>query len=386
MSGEGSHIIYILLKKWSGRLLLISLLMVIASAISVASLLIFVLHWPVYIMVLIIALIAAVVFRFTNRKIKPEDISAYLNRSQPQLEESAGLVLQPYESLNLLQKLQLQKIAVAMNADMAQPAVITRKMRQALVLLAVSALIGTGLYFLPLSNTGSSTNSPLSLKPEKKHPQVDEAILTIIPPSYTGKKKREQDRFNVTIEEGANLHWKINTTLPAKEMQIVFNDKSTLVLRPVDSEKTQWSVEKKITQPGFYQLSIDGSLSELYQVEMLRDQPPGITVQSPRPNTLIEPWMPMQSQVQVAVTDDYGIKNAFIAATISTGTGEAVKFKQTTIAFPGFAPGSSRYQLQKLINLRALDMNKGDELYFYVSATDSKGQEWISSAASGRSS
>jgi hypothetical protein len=375
MSGEGSHIIHSLLKKWTGRLLLVSLLTVIASAVFVSSLTIFILHWPTYISVLIIILVAIVVFRFTHRKINPEDISAYLNRSQPQLQESAGLVLQPYESLNLLQKLQLQKIAAVMDAGIAQPVAITRKMQQALLLLVLAVAMGTGLYFLPSRNSNAVTSGSSAAKPENKPTQVDEATLTIIPPSYTGRKTRQQDRFNVTIEEGARLVWKINTNLPVKEMRLVFNDKSTLVLRTSGNEHTQWSAEKTITQPGFYQLSIDGSLSELYQVEMLRDQSPAITVQSPKPNTLIEPWMPMQSQVQVAVTDDYGIKNAFIAATISTGTGEAVKFKQTTIPFPGFAPGASRYQLQKLINLRALDMNKGDELYFYVSATDSKGQE-----------
>jgi hypothetical protein len=375
MSGEGSHIIHTLLKKWTGKLLLVSLLMVIAAVVFVSSVSLFILHLPVYLTLLIMVLVAGVVFRCTHRKINTEDISAYLNRSQPYLEESAGLVLQPYDNLNLLQKLQIQRIAAAMSADIAQPAAITRKMQQALLLLVLAVVIGTGLYFLPSRNPDAATIGSLSAKPEKKLPEVDKAVLTIIPPSYTGKKTREQDRFNVTTDEGARLLWKINTNMPVKEMRLVFNDKSSLVLRSIDNEHTQWSAEKTITQPGFYQLSIDGSLSELYQVEMLRDQPPGITVQSPKPNTLIEPWMPMQSQVQVAVTDDYGIKNAFIAATISTGTGEAVKFKQTTIAFPGFAPGSSRYQLQKLINLRALDMNKGDELYFYVSATDSKGQE-----------
>jgi hypothetical protein len=110
-------------------------------------------------------------------------------------------------------------------------------------------------------------------------------------------------------------------------------------------------------------------------LELIKDQPPVIAVQSPKPNTLIEPWMRSESQVSVNVSDDYGIGNAFIAATIASGSGEAVKFKQQQLPFPGFSAGNNQYRLQKLIDLKALGMKRGDELYFYISAADNHGQE-----------
>lgn len=375
MKTEGIHIIHELQKKWSARLLTAAVLLAVAIAAGAASVFYFVFHLPWYAIAVMVAAIVAVVFRFTYKKIHAEDVSGYLNKTHHEFEESAGLFLRDKEELNLLQQLQVHKLSSSFSAGIRQPAVITRQLRSGAIFLLLSVVISAGLYFLSLGQDKTHAPGIESNKTESILPQIEKVIVTISPPAYTGKKTRQQNRFNLSAEESSHLGWQLTTNIAAKKVELLFNDSTVINLQSPGNNSTEWKAQKVMEHPGFYQVRIDGSLSELYQLELLRDAPPAITVQSPKPNTLIEPWMAMQSQVQVGVTDDYGIKNAFIAATISSGAGEAVKFKQATISFPGFSPGASRYQLQKLIDLRALGMGKGDELYFYVSATDTKGQE-----------
>jgi hypothetical protein len=79
--------------------------------------------------------------------------------------------------------------------------------------------------------------------------------------------------------------------------------------------------------------------------------------------------------LSVAITDDYGINDASISATISSGSGEAVKFKEQQLTFGDFARGGSKYNLKKLVDLKGLGMQPGDQLYFYVKAVDNHSQE-----------
>jgi hypothetical protein len=63
-------------------------------------------------------------------------------------------------------------------------------------------------------------------------------------------------------------------------------------------------------------------------------------------------------------------------ATVAKGSGEGVKFKEYKINFSeSFQAHSQQYNLQHLFDLPKLDMEPGDELYFYVEATDNHQQK-----------
>jgi len=72
--------------------------------------------------------------------------------------------------------------------------------------------------------------------------------------------------------------------------------------------------------------------------------------------------------------DDYGITDAYISATMANGKGEAVSFKEKKISFNLSFKGKKQVSIEKLISLREMGMKPGDELYFYISATDNHGQ------------
>src|SRR6202040_3230230 len=96
-----------------------------------------------------------------------------------------------------------------------------------------------------------------------------------------------------------------------------------------------------------------------------------IFIRTPKPYTVIDfgesPKIPLVVRLQA----DYGITDASIVATSARGSGDAVKFKEQVLrwdrAFTGSQP---TYDLFKTIDLAALGLKPGDELYFYCRAKD----------------
>jgi hypothetical protein len=372
---RGRHIISSLQKKWTGLILFTCLLCTVALTLMVsAAILLLHLHW-LFIPTAFV-LLTALTFFFAYQKINETDIAGFLNSELPELQESTGLLLKPYEQLNPLEKLQLNTIEQAITPGIRSPKKLIRNLRTALLFFLAALVLSVAAYILPgpANRLPKGTGINSLEKFEKKLPQVDKLNITIIPPAYTGKSSRQQQRFNVSVEEAGSLSWHINTNIAVKEIALVFNDKSILPLTP-GKNNTQWSVSKQVRTPGFYQLRIDGTLSELYRVEMIRDQLPAILVRSPKPSMVIEPGQSQRAQLSVSVSDDYGIKKAFISATMASGNGESVRFKETQMPFGDLAGANKEYQLQKQLDLRSMGMKPGDELYLYVSATDTYGQE-----------
>jgi hypothetical protein len=85
---------------------------------------------------------------------------------------------------------------------------------------------------------------------------------------------------------------------------------------------------------------------------------------------------PAKVNLHAVVTDDYGVKDVSINATVAKGSGEGVRFKQQKLSFgTSFSSQELQYQLQKTIGLATLGMEPGDELYFYIMAIDNHDQE-----------
>jgi hypothetical protein len=134
--------------------------------------------------------------------------------------------------------------------------------------------------------------------------------------------------------------------------------------------------KKVINQTGFYQVSIDGTLSDFYQVQVLKDGPPVIRIKSPKQYTHIDAGEVPKVSLSATLNDDYGIADALIYATVAKGSGEAVKFKEYKMNFnTSFKQHNRQYDVQKLFDLPALNMEPGDELYFYIEAQDNHRQK-----------
>jgi hypothetical protein len=259
------------------------------------------------------------------------------------------------------------------------PLQVSKKLIAPFLIFAVSLFAGL-IWQFSACRPGDPTiglRSPLGhgSQPEKLLPQVAGINVIIHPPAYTGKNERRQRAFNIIAEEGSAVSWQLQTSLAAKKVIFIFNDSLHVSLRAKDQAGTNWQFTKKIDSTAFYQLSIDGALSAFYKIEVIKDASPVITVSSPKQYTTIDIGAAQQVRLNTIIHDDYSIADAAITATIASGSGEAVKFKEQRIPLTGFVAGKSGYQLQQWLSLRALAMQPGDELYFYIHATDNNQQQ-----------
>jgi hypothetical protein len=314
---------------------------------------------------------------FKLSKISEDDVSRLLDQTYPQLEESFSLVLKNSEKLNALEKLQIEKIKNEMQRIQA-PALIYKRLKISALFLVISILVSIVISSLDVDTLNNSIvieNQAKPSIPDKILPEISSIKLKIIPPVYTTRNTRIQQQFSATVEDDALLEWLIKTSRPASNIKFIFNDKEKIKLRSVNKSGTQWAVSKTIKQPGFYQVELDGKLSELYKLETIKDEAAVIRIITPKQYSTIDFGEPQKTTLQVQINDDYGINDTYISATISSGKGESVKFKEQVIRFNESMNGKQEYKLQKTIDLPKLGMVPGDELYFYINVTDSRKQQ-----------
>jgi hypothetical protein len=314
--------------------------------------------------------------------IDEETILNFLNLHYPELQESGNLLLKHPNELNLLEQLQLSKVEEHLANIPVRQKQFLKPVKQAGIVLAASLVVGGLLITLVHRKPGTGLLGSVqqaekeSKTIEKILPQITGVKLTITPPDYTGKAKREQDKFTIEAEEGAAISWEISTNTAVKQVSLLLNNKQNIRLKAIDADKQTWEVKATISQPGFYQVNIDGKLSDLYAIQVIHDLTPVIHIKTPQPYTYIDAGEAQQVNIRATINDDYGVSGALIFATVAKGGGEAVKFKDykldAGIAFGGHKPN---YDLQKLVKLPALNMEPGDELYFYIQATDTHQQQ-----------
>ena len=311
-------------------------------------------------------------------KISEQDVSRLLDQTYPQLEESSSLVLKNPEKLNILERLQAEKIENEMQSILT-PALIYKRLKISAIFLIISVLVSALIINTDFSTSNKSRSiiekEAAPLIPDIILPEISSIRLKVIPPAYTNRNTRVQQQFSATVEDGASLEWVIETSRPVSKLNFIFNDKETIKLGSQNKAGTKWTFSKTINKPGFYQVELDGKLSDLYKLETIKDEPATIRITTPKQYSTIDFGEPQKTNLQVQINDDYGINDSYISATISSGQGESVKFKEQVIRFSERINGKQEYKLQKTIDLRALGMVPGDELYFYINATDSRKQQ-----------
>ena len=376
---KGKAVLLRLKRTWMYQRLLIGLLLALAFSIAAAT--VFQAFFSInFYWVVSILVFLYIVFNLINQwwKISEWDVARFLNQRESSLQESAELVLHPSEKLSLLQRLQQQRIEEQLTR-LPSPHPLRKKIGMALAFLGLVMLVCGAVVYFPihslLPQRSALITSSVVSKKQTLPATIKSLSIIVSPPVYTGITARRQDKFDIQIEEGGSVTWMIETTSSPKVVQLIFNDGTILLLQSTNKLRTTFRAQKNISKPGFYQLKLGDTLSELYKIEVIKDKAPTVTIQTPKPATTVSFGRSQIIPLQATVADDYGIQSASISATVSSGQGEAVKFKQQTLAFNNFAAGQRQNVLQKSLDLKALGMEPGNELYFFITATDTRHQE-----------
>ncbi|MFD2246850.1 DUF4175 family protein [Pontibacter ruber] len=309
------------------------------------------------------------------RQTNLRQVARHLNRNYPQLEDSTELLLRPSSELNFLERLQQQKVSEQLQAiePESQPVFYVRK-NPTLLALGLALLIAAGILFLPAAPLAGATfpkqvqldfpNTPKEVADTAAFIQKIE--ITITPPAYTGKKAYKASQPNLRVEQGAMVSWRITTNRTARTFQLVLNDKSPIKL---NGKNGSYTVSHTFTEPALYHLNLNGQKSAYYTLEIIPDEAPTIQVTKPEQYTEILFGDPQRVTLRAELSDDYGLRDANMIATVAKGTGEAVKFREEKIGL-GFSRQIRSFSVNKTLDLQKLGMTYGDELYFYVQAWD----------------
>lgn len=305
-------------------------------------------------------------------------IALYLNRRYPRLQESADLLLKREEDLSLLQMLQRNQALQTME-EIYPTIKVPHHVGRASIALVISIAAGMLLTsFLKPLDGPKSMGEFKQIKPVAKQflpPTIKTSTITVSPPAYTQVKKFTSPDFDLQLPEGSTVKWSITFDRPVSKPAIIFSAQDTVLLTSRDLENT---IERTITKSGFYQLTWknqDGipQYSDYYKLEIITDNPPGINIQQPDQHLELDLRAEKTIHLAANITDDYGLTTSSIIATVSKGTGESVKFREEKFRFdnPGKITGK-QVLATKTLDLTKIGMEPGDELYFYIEATDNR--------------
>jgi hypothetical protein len=307
------------------------------------------------------------------RRIGPHDVALHLDRELPQFEESTTLLLAPADALHGLSRLQRDRIGARWDSGLVQRAIPRRELRRGLLTGAALALLGLVLSRLPLPPAGATTGPPTTLPSGSGVLAVRALEVEILPPAYTRAPKRRSSAEDLEVEEGARITWLAELHGPVRAAWLRGTSGDSLPLRHAGG--VRWTGELRAARSQLWRLELTGpdtarARSGDIRLVVRPDRPPVLTVLRPGERTILEPTAIAPVAVELLATDDYGVDSAGMNVTIATGRGEAVRFRRLRLPFASRVADGGTIRLRATLDLPALGLGPGDELYFVADVTD----------------
>ena len=381
MNSAGEHIIHKFQKRWQVLMVIQVILYGLCAALMVYMLSShLVLSFCIFVVVCTIGLLFKKPWQLSSQK-----IIQFLDESLIRMENSTGLLILPEKELSNLAVLQRYKVTERLQLDIAKVHPNVEIKRAVLILLGCIITVVLAAYFDLFTQEKSSNLHEISkeqmvLLPvdsariKNIAPKITSQKLTVKYPAYTKKSSRTTSNMNIKALEGSKIYWNIQFDA---EIDSVFIEQESLVSAMKLQDKA-FLKSTTLRGSGFYNFKFvdtmgDTYLSDLYAIEVLKDAVPKIEIQDLKQFTSFEIGGDQKLSFKTLITDDYGISEAYIIATVTKGEGESVKFREERLAFNTiFKSGDKNLNLTQTIDLQNLKMEAGDELYFYVEAIDVK--------------
>lgn len=306
-------------------------------------------------------------------------LALYLNRKYPRLQESADLLLKSEDELSPLQ--QLQKKSTLQRIEEIYPTIkLPHKAGRASIALVLSIVTSIMLtsFLEPLFTSNPKTNHDNHHQPVDKQllpPAIVAATIQVLPPAYTQTAGYTSPNLNAQFPEGSIVKWNLTFKGSVSKPTIILSAKDTI---PLIASQSDYSVRRTFTESGFYQLAwqnADGTIhySDYHRLVVVKDNPPSIQIQRPVQHLELNVTDSRSIDLSATITDDYGLTASSIVATVSKGSGEAVKFREVNLTFdtPDQIAGKE-VQASRKMDLTSMGLQTGDELYFYIEASDNK--------------
>lgn len=309
----------------------------------------------------------------------------FIDNTVTNLEHSTSFLLQPTNSLSSLGLIQQKRIESRLIDELKRINPPNNLKRSGVIAFCLM-LLGVLCYQFNVSDYFKSNNAPfnkentISFQPvdstnlKEAIPKITNQSLLIDYPNYTQLKNSRLSKMDISAVEGSRIYWKLEFSEELISVTIESMEESY----KMEFDNGTYSHNLKLLSSGFYNFKFTDKndntyFSDLYAINVTKDTEPRIEIKDIEQFTQFEYNDEKNITFKSLISDDYGIGKAHIIATVSKGSGESVKFREEQLNFENkINIGVKTQNLRKTINLDAMKMEPGDELYFYVHASDLK--------------
>lgn len=312
-------------------------------------------------------------------KISIVNVLRLLNIENPELQYSADLLVRDKSTLTKLEQLQKGHIHTLLATSDIKFA-IPNKMKMILSIMflcfvayVLSFYIKDEIIKVSKTEITPWVTKEVTTSLTSNEVGVKSLEVTITPPTYTLQKERIQSTLDLVVAEGSLIEWEFDFYEKVKKVVIKFSDKSELVLK---KEGQSYFGKIQTTSRMLYELyyvNQDDSTvySDFHKIDIIYDTPPKVEIGGLAQFTEYEYNSDKKISINAKLSDDYGLTDAYVIATIAQGTGESVLFREEKILLDEkIKKGVKNANLSKHLDLETFGMQPGDELYFYLEAQD----------------
>jgi len=300
---------------------------------------------------------AAIDFAFWRKRVE-EQLPSWLNDAVPELEDSSALLASvPGTPLGSLQRDRLLARIDEVLDDGRLRGIANRKARFNAIPLALAAVAAAGTWAY------AAAHSPQYAAPAGTGQAAQAAIaaaglsLHAEPPQYTGVKPSEGAPRDLQVPQHSKVLWcAVNA-----DATIELGDGQTL--QAAAGRCAEWTASDSIFWRSRH------NASQRYTIRVTPDQAPQLAIAAPNESLTVLKPDAQSAQINVSVSDDYAVLKATLHMTLARGSGENIRFTDKETPLPASSDPRKR-NWNKQWMLKELGMEPGDELYFFVRASD----------------
>ncbi|SDH59834.1 MULTISPECIES: DUF4175 family protein [unclassified Duganella] len=287
-----------------------------------------------------------------------EQWPSWLNAAIPQLEDSSTLLAaEAHTPIARLQQQRLQARLADILTDTDYQAIARTRVRFAILPMVIS-LLAAGAAWGWQGQPAAKPAPPAAAQANK--PIVDgEVYLRVTPPQYTGVAAFDTGARDIQIPQYSEVRWCVRNATGAQPA-VELGDGKVL---PITDECAKLRVEDSL----FWRAR--GKNTARYNIRVTLDQAPQVTIIEPVELIHLLQKDARTVTLSVSAKDDYAIVRASLHMTLARGSGENIRFSDKEVPLPQSSDPKSR-GWKKQWTLAELGMEPGDELYFFVRATD----------------
>ncbi len=324
--------------------------------------------WPI-----LLGSVAAVLYSWWTKKRIDAHWISWSNASFPELEDSMHLLASDVAASSAVAQLQrarlLQKIEHTFS-DAACRHLVRQYLYFPRSVIVTSWLLAVAWFFLPAQTAAVKNNSMASEIKTKQALQLNSALsVQVIPPAYTKQSAFTSTPKEMQIPENSQVRWCTTTPSAAersKESQSInlSNGQTLNFTQRDEAHCAEWQASETV----FWSWSADAAKTRIV-LKVQLDQAPQIKITTPTEMVQVLAQDAKQVRIALRITDDYQITQASMHMTLARGSGENIRFSDKEMPVPQSKDSKLR-EWDKLWSLSELGMEPGDELYFFVRATD----------------